>query len=89
MTEEKKLLFLNRKHGEKIEIKLGDEIVEIIIKETTRTTVRIGIRANEAVKIKRLDAEPETLEAMRLRKLDKNAKRRLKSLVKGMSEDEV
>lgn len=95
MTEEKKLLFLNRRHGEKIEITLGDEIVEVIIKETTRTSVRVGIRANEVVKIRRLDAEPETLEAMRLRKIDKAASKklkdieRMKGLVKGIHEDKI
>lgn len=88
--EKKKILFLNRKLGEKIKLTIGDEVIEVILKETTRTTARIGIRANEIVDIARLDAEPETLEAIELKKLDRAAKRKLKRLEPDrMSDDDV
>lgn len=79
MTEErKKLLFLNRRLGEKIKLTIGDEVIEIILKEATRKSARLGIRSNAGVIISRVDAEPETLKAIEMKKIDRAAKKKLR-----------
>lgn len=47
------MLVLTRKHGERIRIALGDEVVIVTVVETAPNKVRLGFDADKTVKIDR------------------------------------
>ena len=52
------MLILSRKRNEAIILKIGDQIVEIEVKQIKGNTVRLGLAAPQNIKILRKELKP-------------------------------